>query len=242
MARNKLNVMLGFAGFQLVRPSEREYVKSYQPFRRTLAEAKKSGLSVGDYIDSKFHVPGATQATVDQMAALGVFAKPIQSVCEIGPGSGRYLERVQRLCRPQSYEIYEPETEWSNWLVRTYGVTAQESDGRRLGNTASDSMDLVHAHKVFVCLPFVITCQYLGEMARVARPGGQIAFDVVTEPCMPGGTLAQWIERAIYYPCIMPRNFVIDLFARSHCTLRNSFFAPMMPGQSEYLVFNKEKE
>jgi len=239
-ARTRLNALLGHAGFQVVRPGEKNHIKSYQPFQQTLASARKAGLSVGDYIDSKFQVPGATQETIDRLAELGVFDKKMQTVCEIGPGSGRYLEKVQRLCAPQSYEIYEPEKEWSDWLARTYAVTAHESDGRRLAHTSNDSVDLVHAHKVFVCLLFVVACGYFGEMIRIARPGGQIVFDLVSENCMPDMTLEKWIASQIDYPCMLPRNFVIDYFARRGCRLCASFFAPMVPGQSEYLVFAKE--
>lgn len=239
-ARNKLNALLGPTGFQLVRPGEKGHIKFYQPFRQTHEAARKAGLSVGDYIDMKFQVPGATQTTIGQLASCGLFDKKIESVCEIGPGSGRYLEKIQRLCSPHSYEIYEPDHEWCNWLVKTFAVTARDSDGRCLRATANDSIDLVHAHKVFVCLPFIVACQYFGEMIRVARPGGQIIFDVTNENCMDDPTLEKWIASGIYYPCMLPRQFVIDFFSRRSCALRSNFFAPMIPGRSEYLVFVKQ--
>lgn len=238
-ARKTLNAILGLSGFQLVRPGERVHIKSFQPFRRTLKEARKAGLSVGDYIDLKFHVPGATQATIDHLVGFGILSPKIQSVCEIGPGTGRYLAKAQHLCAPCSYEIYETDNEWSDWLARTYHVTAHDADGTSLHDTASGSMGLVHAHKVFVYLPFVVTCQYFDEMIRVARSGGWIVFDIVSENCMPDTTIGKWIASRVYYPCMMPREFVIQFFARRQCSLRGSFFAPMMPGQSEYLVFVK---
>ncbi len=239
-ARKTFNSMLGLAGFQLLRPGERAHIKSFQPFRHTLKEALKAGLPVGSYIDAKFHVPGATQATIDQLAALGVFNGKVRSVCEIGPGSGRYLEKVERLCSPCSYHIYETDNEWSDWLARTYRVTPHDADGTSLRDTAGDSVDLIHAHKVFVYLPFVVTCGYFKEMIRVAHRGGQIVFDIVSENCMADAVVEKWIASGVYYPCIMPREFVIDFFTRRQCSLQSSFFAPMMPGQSEYLVFAKE--
>jgi len=239
-ARNAFNAILGLFGLQLLRPGEKAHVMPYQPFRRTLKEARKGGLSVGDYIDLRFQVPGATQTTIDQMVGLAILSPKIQSVCEIGPGSGRYLEKVQRLCAPCSYEIYETDQEWSDWLARTYQITAQGADGTTLRDTATGSVDLVHAHKVFVYLPFVVTCQYFDEMIRVARSSGWIVFDICTENCMPDTTIRKWIANKSYYPCMMPREFVIQFFARRQCSLRGSFFAPMMPGQSEYFVFVKE--
>jgi hypothetical protein len=239
-AREKLNVLLGRAGFQLVRNGNRSHITSFQPLSRTLQEADRAGLSVGDYIDQKFQVPGATQSTIDQLAALGLLTKDVRTVCEIGPGSGRYLEKVQRLCAPRSYEIYETDKDWSDWLTRRYQVTAHAADGSTLQSTANDSIDLGHAHKVFVYLPFVVACQYFLELIRVARKGGWITFDVVSESCMSDAMIEKWIERKIYYPCMMPRSFVIDFFARRGCHLRASFFAPMVPGVSEYLVFAKD--
>ena len=103
--------------------------------------------------------------------------------------------------------------------------------------TASGSMDLVHAHKVLVYLPFVVTCQYFDEMIRVARRGGSIVFDIVSESCMGDDMIEKWIASGLYFPCMMPREFVVAFFARRQCSLRGSFHAPMMPGQSEYLVF-----
>jgi hypothetical protein len=241
-ARKKIKFLLGFIGFRLLRLSHQGHIRFYQPLRQTLEGARKANLSVGDYIDSKFQTPGATQATIDQLARCGVFERKIEVVCEIGPGSGRYLEKVLRLSSPRSYEIYEPDERWSDWLVRTYGVTARDSDGRTLRGTAPNSVDLVHAHKVFVYLPFIIACQYFVEMIRIAKQEGQIVFDVVSENCMPDAAIEKWIASGTYYPCMLPRNFVIEFFAKRNCSLRSSFLAPMVPGTSEYLAFVKDRE
>ena len=239
--RNALNAVLVPAGFELARRINKDYVMSFQPLGRTLRRAKKAGLSVGDYLDQQYQVPGATQADIDQLAALGMFNGKVHAVCEIGPGSGRYLEKVQRLCAPMSYEIYETDSQWSDWLAKTYHVRAHDADGTSLRETADESMDLVHSHKVFVYLPFIVTCRYLTEMIRVTRRGGWIAFDIVSENCMTDSDVDTWIASGHHYPCMMPRQFVIDFFARSQCSFRSSFFAPLMPGKSEYLVFVKNE-
>jgi hypothetical protein len=238
--RLSLNKLIDLAGFQLVRPGESGYIKSYQPFARTLKAARRAGQPVGDYIDAKFQIPGATQKTIDEMRCLGAFGNRVRRICEIGPGSGRYLTRVRDLCQPCEYEIYETDALWSSWLQGTYGVTAHEADGWRLCSTADRSIGLVHAHKVFVYLPCVAACSYFSEMIRVARKGGLIIFDIVSENCMAEAILEKWIAARVFYPCIMPREFVVQFFKTRGCLLRSSFFAPMMPGKSEYLVFIKE--
>ncbi len=238
--RKTLNAGLGIAGFELLRPGERDYVKSFLPLRKTIEGAKRAGLSVGDYVDLKHQVPGATQATVESMVGLGVFDPAVNNVCEIGPGSGRYLEKVLKLCAPCSYEIYETSHEWSDWLARTYPVKAREADGKSLHQTADESVDFVHAHKVFVYLPAVVTCCYFKEMVRVTRPGGRLVFDILSERCMDGPEIEKWIASGIYFPSMMPRDFAIGFFAKHKFSLRGHFFAFMKPGQSEYLVFAKE--
>ena len=92
--------------------------KFYIPFQKTLVDAKKCGLSVGDYIEMKYNVPGTPQYTIDQMTELGVFDSPIKHICEIGPGSGRYLEKVMKVCSPDSYEIYETAGDWKERLIK----------------------------------------------------------------------------------------------------------------------------
>jgi ubiquinone/menaquinone biosynthesis C-methylase UbiE len=238
--RELVNTGLNLAGLELIRKRREDYVKTFLPLKDTLEGARRAKLSVAEYVDLKYQVPGATQATIDQMEELGVFNPKVSSVCEIGPGSGRYLEKVQRLCSPCTYEVYETEREWSDWLAQTYGVKACEADGKCLNHTASDSIDLALAHKVFVYLPFVVTCNYFNEMARITRKGGRIVFDVVSETCMTDTLLERWIAAQFFYPSMMPSDFVIDFFTKRGCSLRSRFFAFLKPGQSEYLVFTKE--
>ena len=104
-ALNLVNGILARADVKLVRRS-REF-DEFVPLRATQRRARAAGLSVSDYIDMNFNAPGATQETIDKMCQLGTFDNRPQRVCEIGPGSGRYLEKVKLLTSPQYYEIYE---------------------------------------------------------------------------------------------------------------------------------------
>jgi len=120
-------------------------------------------------------------------------------------------------------------------------VTSHEADGTSLRHTAAECVDLVHAHRVFPYLPFTFQCRYFMEMIRITRPEGWIVFDIMSEDCMSEILLEKWIASQRYDPCLMPHKFVTDLFVRRQCSLRWNFFIPFLPGQTEYLVFAKDK-
>jgi hypothetical protein len=239
-----LNAALRLVGVQIVRHDDKPFedYRDYIPFAPTMAAAGEKGMSVGDYIDAQHNQAGSTQATIDQLNAMGVLHAGIRRVCEIGPGSGRYLHRVVALCQPERYEIYETATDWRNHLVVNYQVVAQPTDGRSLAHTPSASVDLVHAHKVFPGLPFLVSCRYFAEMARVAAPGGKVVFDLVTEACMDDETVQRWLAADAgydHYPNLMPKQYVVSFFERHGFSADGGFLVPMKPGKTECLVFTR---
>lgn len=236
-----LNAAIGPFGLELIPIGKPAYLRSFLPLKRTLRNAKEAGLSLCDYIDAKHQVPGATEATINQLKGLDVLSSRTRNVCEIGPGSGRYLEKVLASCAPAKYDIYETAREWSDWLARTYSVRACEADGQSLRQTEDASMDLVHAHKVFVYIPSVVTFRYLNEMIRVSQTGGYIVFDIVSQSCMDDLTITKWNAGQSNYITMMPKEVVIGFFAKRHCSLLSCFHAPLVPGSSEYLVFCKNR-
>jgi SAM-dependent methyltransferase len=217
----------------------------YIEFKETLNGAKAAGLGVGDYIE-RTYCPGAVspaEFTVMQMAELGVFDPAPERICEIGPGSGRYLQRVYSRAHPYHYEIYETASEWRNWLVKEQIVVAKPCDGRTLSGTETGSIDLVHTHKLFPGLPFLVTLSYLREMARIAKPGGWVVFDILTEENFTPDRLQAWLDANVWSwswsPHIVPKDFTIKLLADLHVNLVDSFLVPLHPGDTECMVFRK---
>ena len=214
-------------------------------FKQTLKAARAAGLSVSEYIEGRHSVGSrsALDQTMDGLAALGVFNGPIERICEIGPGSGRYLEKTIGRCRPRLYEVYETSKEWRNWLVKQYGVTARPCDGRTLAETESGSVDLVHAHKVFGGLPFLNSVFYFREMARVVRAGGWVVFDIMTEKCFSEEHLDPWFGANPWdwewSPHLIARDYAVGMFAERGILLAGSFQVPLFPGITECMVFRK---
>jgi hypothetical protein len=214
-------------------------------FKETHDAAKEAGLSVGEYLERRRPVGGKTalEQTIDGMAALGVFDGQIDRVCELGPGSGRYLEMTKASCKPEHYEIYETSREWRTWLVDEYGVTAMQSDWKTLGETKTASVDLVQAHKVFPGLPFLTMISYFREMSRVVRNGGFIVFDVMTERCFDSANLQAWFDINPWdwdwSPRMCALQYVVDMFAGFGVTAVGNFLVPLHPGVTECFVFRR---
>jgi SAM-dependent methyltransferase len=214
------------------------------PLEETLAAARAAGLSVGDYIDTVMNnIPGATQATIDGMRELGVFAGKIESVVEIGPGSGRYLEKTIEACHPAQYTAYETALPWVKYLRDTYpSAVVHPTEGARLDQTADASCDLVHAHKVFSSVDLRVSLCYWQELVRVTRSGGHVVFDIMTESGMTPDLIDAWIAGGHdtgAHPACVPRAACIGYFAAHRFAHRGSFMIPMGPAVTEVFVFQR---
>jgi hypothetical protein len=234
---------------RLLSPAHIELTKTWERRARPFAEyisleptvrsARALGMSVGDYIDWQYNVPGATEEAISKLVKMGALSEQIETVCEVGPGSGRYLERVQSICRPRHYEIYETSSEWEQWLVEQFNVSARHADGLALRETEADSIDLVHANKVFPGLSILAVCSYLDDMSRVLRSGGKMFFDVLTESCLTDDLLSAWWQSGVTFPCSMiSSEFVADFLSRRGVEFMGEFLSPMKPAVTNVLVFS----
>jgi hypothetical protein len=237
-ARQSVNNVLRRCGFELIRLNKPHYVIGFLPLQETVEKARAAKMSLCDWLDQNHNEPGATPRTIEQLHALGVFQGPIDSVCEIGPGSGRFLDKILQHCQPRQYEIYETEADWSEWLEANYPVKRRKADGKSLSASASDAVDLVASFRVFVALPFLVTLAYMNEMVRIVRPGGMVVFDVVTEECMDEETTARWLVSGSTYPVVTSRRCITQFFEQHGFWLVGDFFIPLRPGRSEYFVYN----
>lgn len=238
IAQSIINNALRPLGVQLIRGQSTDpAIRTFIPARKTIAAARSAGMSVGDYIDRENALPGATADSVKQIIKLGDLHEPVECVCEIGPGSGRYAEKVIEELHPGRYEAYETAADWLPHLRTLPNVTTMLCDGHTLAPTPSRSVDLVHANKVFVYLPFASVAGYLKEMARVVRPGGTVAFDVVTENCLDDDTVASWVDAggSIFLP--VPRGWVLEFMQKLGLAFEGSWLAPMAAARTELLVF-----
>ena len=209
----------------------------YKSARETVSAAEREGLSVCDYVEKLWDQQGDTQRVIDQMASCGVFKAKDPNVLEIGAGTGRYLEKALAKCRPAKYESYETARDWAEWLQSRYPIVSHEADGVSLRQTPAHSVDLLHAHGVFVYLPFLVSYGYWKEMWRVVKSGGSVVFDIYSEDFLDELTVEKWLTSEYTYPCFLSKDYVVSLFGKHGFSLLKTFTNRHGKGQSEYLVF-----
>lgn len=234
-----INNLLGTFGLELVRSSHQSKGKGYISAKETVAAAKKNNLSVCDYLEKIWNQQGDTDKVIENMKRGGVFAKSIKNILEIGPGSGRYLEKVMRICNPITYEIYETAQDGADWLAKEYNIISRKADGKTLCHTESSSIDLVHAHGVFVYLPFLTSYQYFQEIVRVTNNNGFVVFDIISEDCLDDETATKWLQSGLDYPCFLSKSYVKAFFIKAGFSFVGDFFTRYGPGKSQYLFFQK---
>ncbi|GAA1604927.1 MULTISPECIES: methyltransferase domain-containing protein [Kribbella] len=241
--RQGINTVLRPLGVQMIRARTTDRaIQAFLPAKQTIAAAKRAGLSVGDYLDQYSAEPQVTAAAVQALLQMSALGNEVDRVCEIGPGSGRYAEKVIEALRPSAYEIYETASDWLPYLRKLPNLVERPADGHTLSATATSSVDLVQAHKLFVYIPFVTTVGYLEEMARVVRPGGIVAFDIVTESCLDEQATKTWVAGNAVIYMVTPRSWTVELLDRRGLDLVGSHFEPLSGGLTELLVFRKRRD
>jgi SAM-dependent methyltransferase len=239
-----LDKNLNFLGYRLERTGA-----GYHDAKSTVAAAKAAGLSVCEYLESKEkdeRKKGRRNSIIAQMAALGLFNN-CQTVCEIGAGTGMYLEKVLGLAKPKQYEIYETNRGWVDYLKRRYSKSGRctfkfhPADGFTLKYTKANSCDLVHAHAVFVYIPLLQVFEYLKEAARVCKPGGHVIFDCFLDKSFNLNAAKAWLSGPWRFPVIIPEKLLLFFAEENSLYLTHSF--SMVYGSSfvDYLVFQKKQ-
>jgi hypothetical protein len=175
-----INIFLNIFNLKLAKSYQHSNNLNYISAKDTVRSAKADGLSVCDYVEKMWGQVGETQKVIDKMKDFGAFDFDSPSICEIGAGTGRYMEKVFEYCKPSSYESYETASDWADWLQKEYQIISQHTDGYSLKDTADKSMDLIHTHGVFVYLKFLDNVRYFNEMIRTIKSNGLIIFDCYT--------------------------------------------------------------
>ncbi len=212
----------------------------------TIGQAQSHNLSICDYLESlnidKRKI-GRRDRIIAKLNDLKLFNKA-RNICEIGTGTGMYLEKVIQLSPVARYEIYETSTDWNQYLHQAFKHKIREliihnADGYSLFQTTSGSIDVVHVHGVFVYLPIIRTFDYLLECVRVCKKGGFIVFDVISDDHFDVIVAKQWSELQHKFPVITPKSFISDFIEKNNLRLIKTFEEIYGGSSSKYYVLQK---
>lgn len=217
-------------------------IGGYISAKDTIKKAKSSGLTVCEYVENLWNIKGQTDEIISELRIIGAL-KPCEEVCEIGPGTGRYLERILLEVKPKRYHIYEVAWDWAKYLEKKYSpaVIRHNADGHTLRYTPDNSCGLVVAFGVFVYLPVLNSFEYFMEMCRVVTKNGYIVFDCFLDESWNETVIQKWIASGHTYPALLPINLLVDFFKRRGCKLIHRFSKKYGCDFSDYLVFRKEE-
>lgn len=221
-------------------------IMGYIDAKATVAAATKAGLSVCYYRESLEHdsrKQGRRDRIINNLKTRDVL-KNCGTICEIGAGSGIYLEKIIEHCQPVQYEVYETAADWVNFLAETYSSSTDlrlhEADGNSLRFTSDNSCNLVHAHAVFVYLPMLQVMEYLAECARVCSPGGFIVFDCFLDSSFSYTDVKNWLSGQWRFPVILPRQVIMDLAEENSLESYGQFREIYGDSYVDYLIFRKQ--
>jgi len=234
-ALNRVTHPLGYE-FRRIKGSGSLYIDA----ALTIRAAQDQGVSVCEYVEALWNQRGCTDRVIDEMNNAGSLSH-CNRVCEIGPGTGRYLERVNKWVTPKIYDIYETANDWATWLAQTYAppVVHRSADGHTLQQTPDSSCGLVHAHGVFVYLSYLHAFEYFKEIARVCAPGGFVVFDFFSDEDINMQVINNWLKTSERYPVILSRRMVIQYFKESGFSLIHEFDKEYGHGLSHYLILRQ---
>ena len=237
-----INSIFGNFDLRIVKKTQLKKMSNnlgYISAKKTVKNAQNEGLSVCDYVEKIWNQAGETKKVIDSMEKFNVFEKTNPTVCEIGAGTGRYMEKIIEKCNPQKYESYETASDWAEWLENNYNIISLETDGFSLKNTNDNSIDIIHSHGVFVYLPFFDSLRYFKEITRVTNANSYIVFDCITEDCLDKNSLNKWLNSAYNFPRMLPEKYIFDFFPSDKYRLIGNFFTPYGQGKSKYFIFKR---
>ncbi|MCA9034581.1 MAG: class I SAM-dependent methyltransferase [Planctomycetaceae bacterium] len=219
---------------------------AYIDANKTVAEASSRGLSVCELLESResdIRKIGRRDRIIRQMKLANAFSG-VNNILEIGSGTGMYLDSAVKECSPSRYEVYETNPGWCGFLKNhtkslRAKVVIHAADGYSLKDTPSESIDLAHAHGVFVYTSVLTSVQYMHELGRVTRPGGIIVFDCYLDGSFRLEVADAWLATNWRFPVVFPEALLIDICNRHSLDERIRFEELHGAGTVNYLVLQK---
>lgn len=169
--------VLGPFGYEL-----RDKVLSERPegFAGYLAAAGQAGMDVNDYEEQRlgWRPPRETLEVV-----AFPYLRPDSTVCEIGPGTGRWSRHILPQIPRGEMHLVDPSPWMARFLAgyfsRAHNVHVHVSDGCSLPFERGGWLDFVFAANTFEELELGLIWLYVREFVRTLKPGGYAMLDYI---------------------------------------------------------------
>lgn len=230
--------LLAFFGYRLEATG-----LGYADARQLLRCARRSGKTLCEYLEERDGDPkkiGRRDGIVEKLDGMFSFLQS-RRVCEIGAGTGMFLEKFFVRSSPEVYEVYETNPGWRRYLKKEFGrrLTIHVADGCTLSASCDYSFDLVHAHGVFVYLPLLVGCGYIKEAGRTLQKGGRLVFDCYVDDGFDSRVVEAWLRTQWRFPVVFPRQLLFEVCEDCGLRVDGEFSVAHGAGFSTYLVFIK---
>ncbi len=236
-----INNLVSWTGYHI-----EQNVSRYVDAKKISKLAQLEGISVCEYLErlnTDKRKIGRRDRIIRRLNRIGIFNNA-QVICEIGAGTGMYLEEVIKYAPVKRYEVYETAEDWNEYLKKNYSkhihnLIIHKADGISLKDTKSKSVDLVHAHAVFVYIPVINTFKYLLECIRVCKKGGYIVFDTISNLGFGVNEASNWIKTGHEFAVITPEEIINDLVKKNKLIIVKTFTEIYAGSSSKYFILKK---
>lgn len=163
-----------------------ERVSVFRDATYGIFDSRRKNITLAQWFVNKLDLQLSYDAMVNRIFEVVQLDDSQSTICEIGPGTGKFMEKFIQKYKPKKYEFYEINKDLAQYLEETYDndyceVKRLDSDGMSLKKTPSESISMVFAGNVWPILEYTKTYSYWLEMIRVCESGGYIVFDTCTE-------------------------------------------------------------
>lgn len=216
--------------------------KGYIDAISTEREAIKRSMSICDYLESlniDTRKVGRRDRIVERIATYFVGSK--LSVLEIGTGTGMYLEKL-KTDDVMQYVVYEVNEGWKKYLKKKFEnniVQILNVNGVDLNQTPNNTINVVHAHAVFVYLPIIQVLNYFIEVARVLVMNGVFIFDIINDTDLTVADAEDWSREGHRFAVVIPHTFIEDFSISYGFEIVTTFKEIYAGSTSTYYVLKK---
>jgi SAM-dependent methyltransferase len=237
---NKFLLRIGFS----IKPVGESY--AYSP--RAVKRLDSRNIDVNTLIEeaARYQSKYGQRDRICERVTSNLSLKNIKNVLEVGPGTGRFTNKILELLNPSKYYVIETSKPWRKYLMKKFGSNpttqffAPIPTGHDFSSIESNSIDLLHGHGVFVYLNHVTMYSYLLESIRVIAPGGYLYLEYFSIEKCTSEILDNWHKSIHWFPIFQSDEIVDRLLLKSGFVIMDEWNEMFGESHTRNVLFQKQ--